>query len=65
MTGRGWRLDAVVTGVLTFVLLVPGPAAGQDYFPGFEVAARADIVHVTSSIVARPDDDACAFDAEI
>ena len=33
--------------------------------PGFEVAAKADVVHVTSNILARPDDDACAFDADI
>ncbi len=63
--GAGWRSAAVVTAVLAVVLLVPGPAAGQDYFPGFEVAAQADVVHVTSNILARPDDDACAFDAEI
>ena len=38
---------------------------GADYFPGFEVAAKADVVHVTSNVLARPDDDACAFDADI
>ena len=40
-------------------------AAAQDYFPGFEVAAQADVVHVTSNILARLDDDACAFDPDI
>ena len=56
--GAGWRSAPVVTAVFAFVLLVPGPAAGQDYFPGFEVAAEADVVHVTSNILARTDDDA-------
>ena len=39
--------------------------AGQDYFPKFDAATQADVVHVTSNLLARPDDDACAFDAEI
>jgi hypothetical protein len=54
----GLRLALVVAAVFAFVLLVPGSVAGQDYFPGFEVAAQADVVHVTSHILARPDDDA-------
>ena len=33
-----------VTAVFAFVLVVPGPAAGQDYLPGFETAAQADVV---------------------
>ena len=53
--GVGWGLAAVVTAVLAFVLLVLGPVAGQDYFPGFEVAAQADVVHVTSNILADPE----------
>ena len=62
--GAGWRLAAVVTAVFAFVVLVAASAAGQDYFPGFEVAAQADVVHVTSNILAPPDDDECAFGAE-
>ena len=50
--GPGWRLAAIVTAVRAFVLLVLGPVAGQDYFPGLEVAARADVVDVTSNILA-------------
>lgn len=61
----GCRLTAVTTAVFAFVLLAAGSAAGQDYFPGFEIAAQADVVHVTSNILARPDDDACAFDAAV
>ncbi len=50
MTSPGWwsAVVAVPAAVLT-----PVPAAAQDYFPGFEVAARADAVHVTSNL-ARP-----------
>ena len=55
----------VAAGAFAFVLLAPGSAAGQGYFPGFKVAAKADVVHVTSNVLARPDDDACAFDADI
>ena len=64
MTGGRW-LAAGVTAAFAFVLLAARSVAGQDYFPGFEVAAQADVVHVTSNILARPDDDACAFDLEI
>ena len=62
--GCGTSASEGVTAVFAFVLLATGSAAGQDYFPGFEVATQADVVHVTSKILARPDDDACAFDAE-
>lgn len=55
----------VVTAVFAFVLLATALAARQDYFSGFEVATQADVVHITGQILARPDDDACAFDAEI
>ena len=59
----GWRRSR--PAVFALVVLVPGSAVRQDYFPGFEAAARADVVHVTSNILARPDDDACAFEAAI
>ena len=63
--GPGRRLTAVTVAVFAFVLLAAGSAAGQNYFPGFEVAAQADVVHVTGNILARLDDDRCAFGAEI
>ena len=44
----------VAAGAFAFVLLAPGSAAGQGYFPGFKVAAKADVVHVTSNVLARP-----------
>ena len=39
-----------MTVVVAFVLLA-ADAAAQDYFPGFEGAAQADVVHVTSAPV--------------
>ncbi len=51
--------------MFAFVVVAVHSAAGQDYFPGFEGAALADVVHVTSNFLARPDDDACIVDAEI
>ena len=62
--GGGRALTGFVTGMVAFALLA-ADAAAQDYFPGFEVAARADVVHVTSDIFARPDADTCVFDAEV
>ena len=49
--------------LLSLLLLAPCSATGQDYFPGFEAAAQTDVIHVTSNILAQPDDDLCAFDA--
>ncbi len=62
--GGGRALTGVVMGGVAFVLLA-ADAAAQDYFPGFEVAAQADVVHVTSDISARPDDDTCVLDVGV
>ncbi len=51
--------------LLSLLLLAPCSATGQDYFPGFEAAAQTDVVHVTSNLLARLDDDTCVFDAEL
>ena len=45
---------------MAFVLVAAGSAAGAGLLPRFEVAAQADVVHM-SNIRADPDDDACAF----
>ena len=37
----------------------------RTYFPGLETAAQAGVVHVTSNILARPEDDTCVLNAEL
>ena len=55
-----WSAAAVLVPLLT-----SSPAAGQDFFPGFEVAAQADVVLLTSNVLARLDDQTCAFEPEV
>lgn len=52
---------------LALGLLTPGPVGGQDFdrFPGFKVAAQADVIHLTGNVLARFEDDDCAFNAEV
>ena len=60
------RRTASFLALAAFALL-PGTVAAQNFdrFPGFAVAAQADQVNVSGSVLARLDDDACAFGPEI
>ena len=73
--GLPWLVAIAVTSdtrtasflALAAFALLPGTVAAQNFdrFPGFAVAAQADQVNVTGSVLARLDDGACAFGPEI
>ncbi len=50
---------------LAAVALAPGPAGGQDFFPGLDLAAQVDVIHLTGNVLSRPDDAVCTFGAQV
>ncbi len=64
--GTRQRPTALVSAVFALGILIPGPVPAQEFdrFPGFDVAARADVISLTGSVLARFDDDRCAFTAD-
>ena len=49
VTGPGWQLEATAAAVLAAVVLSAASAVSLEKFPGFAVAAQADVVHVASN----------------